>query len=567
MSPRRLAPALGFAFVASIVVPALVFSGPARAEEVKVTDYVEELNFYNTDLHLVLKALSERTGYPFVEDVPVEGKVTVHISKKTSIAEVLDQLLRGLNLSWTLDRGVYHIQPRKPVKGTPLGRGLVARSFSLETIAADDAAEAVRPLLSEFGKLAVDAGMNALTVTDVPEVLDSIKNMLDGLDVEGRQPAQISIQAKVLQITRNDVMMAGTTVEWTKMNAAEGIASNFLPRNLNNTAGFGETWSMTEGRTLRPADSPGYIFRTPNQNLDEWTAFYADSFTFKVGSWGIDDVVARYMIREDVSKINVLSEPDVTVLNDTEARVTVGLKVPRTVSGGFEYIDTGVILKVKPKLGDQGRIYMELNPSVTEASGERIDVVNSGMVYTYDILNNRELKVNVEVISGSTVRVGGLTDSQKRTYESKVPVLGDLPLIGYLFKWYEHYEPTNEIVILVSPHIVEHIPPRCAATAGISALTVNLVVGTTDVLLDWSEDVPFDNVGVVRYHVYRDIRPIMTTTNLVPLSREVRGDVTSWVDLTPKRRGVTYYYAVTALDGAGNEESVSNSPSVTVPKR
>ena len=204
---------------------------------------------------------------------------------------------------------------------------------------------------------------------------------------------------------------------------------------------------------------------------------------------------------------------------------------------------------------------------MTEPSGEFESVLNQGTLFTYEVLNNRELQTNVEVISGSTIRVGGLIDSTRRTYEQKVPVLGDLPLLGYLFKWHYYSDAGDEIVILVSPHIVEHIPPRCAATAGISALAASLIVGTTDVLLDWSEDVPFDNVGVVRYHVYRDVQPIMSTANLVPLTREVRGDVTSWVDLTPKRRGVTYYYAVTALDGAGNEESVSNSPSITVPRR
>src|ERR1044071_7073795 len=94
-------------------LPAHAAEAPAPA----TIDYVDELNFYNTDLHLVLKALAERTNYPFIEDIPVEGKVTIHISKRTTIAEVLDQLLRGLNLSWRLDKSVYHIQIKPPVKG------------------------------------------------------------------------------------------------------------------------------------------------------------------------------------------------------------------------------------------------------------------------------------------------------------------------------------------------------------------------------------------------------------------------------------------------------------------
>jgi len=86
-------------------------------------------------------------------------------------------------------------------------------------------------------------------------------------------------------------------------------------------------------------------------------------------------------------------------------------------------------------------------------------------------------------------------------------------------------------------------------------------------MLDWAEDVPFDNVGVVRYHVYRDVNLIIDTAGLIPISREVRGDVTSWVDLTLKRRGVAYHYAVGAVDGADNEQAVSNSPGVTIPRR
>jgi fibronectin type 3 domain-containing protein len=54
---------------------------------------------------------------------------------------------------------------------------------------------------------------------------------------------------------------------------------------------------------------------------------------------------------------------------------------------------------------------------------------------------------------------------------------------------------------------------------------------------------------------------------MVPITRDVRGDLTSWADLTPKRRGIAYYYAVTAVDGAGNEQAVSNSPTVAIPRR
>lgn len=526
MITRRIAPAL--------LALALV-CGRSFAADAKTTDFVDELNFYNTDLHLVLRSLADKTGYPIVEDVPVTGKVTVHISKRTAISDVLDQILRGLSLSWKLELGVIHVQRKARGPGGP-GGGLETRVFSLEAIPAEEAAESVRPLLSEFGKLATDRWLNALTVTDLPEILDSVKALLDSQDVEGKRPAQINIQTKVLQIDRTNTDATWANLGWWKRNAFEALSSSFMPsgqRTLNTTVGWGG---------------------------DERWASLPDTFTFKVGTWGVDDFVARFVAQSTRDKINVLSEPDVTVINDTEARILVGVKLPQSVSGGgFRFYDTGVILKVKPKMSGDAKIFMELTPTVTEPT----TTVSNGLNW----LTSREINTQVEMVSGETIRLGGLIATTSRTFEQKIPVLGDLPLLGTLFK--RHYESSvrQEVVILISPHIAEKIPPRCGATAGISALQASLVVGTTDVLLDWSEDVPYDNVGVVRYHVYRDVRPIQSTTGLIPLSRDVRGDLTSWVDLSPKRRGVAYFYAVTAIDGAGNEQAPSNSPTVTVPKR
>jgi len=494
------------------------------------SDEVEELNFYNTDLHLVLKSLAEKTGYPFVEDVPVEGKVTIHVSKKTPIAEVLDQMLRGLNLSWKLERGVYHVGLKMPVKGLPLGKGLLAKTYPLNFMDADEAASILRSLLSEYGKVTVDQWMNTVTVTDIGEIHESVKGMLDGMDMEGRRPAQINIQVKVLQIDRSDGTTQDATVSWSKYNAFESVGSYFA-NQLD--------WQRTS----------------------EYNSFYPGAFTFKVGYWGMDQFVARYMAYLDVSRVNILSEPDLTVPNDKEATINVGdrIAVLRTGSN-YSYQDVGIYLKVKPKLGAEGRIELDINPQIT-------DLGATPGFNNFNCIDYREVKTKVEVISGGTVRIGGLVFTEEQEHERRIPILGDLPLLGNLFKYRATTKFKREVVILVSPRLLESIPPRCAATAGISALTGSLIAGTTNVMLDWSEDVPFDNVGVVRFNVYRDIRPVVGIAGMLPLTRDVRGDLTSWVDLTPKRRGVTYYYAVTAVDGAGNEQAASNSPSVTIPRR
>lgn len=529
-------------------------SGPARSAQ--PVDYVDELNFYNTDLHLVLKALSEKTGNSFVEDIPVEGKVTVHISKRSPIADVLDQLLRGLNLSWRLENAVYHIGLKPPPKGLPPGKGLVSRTYSLENIPAEEAAEAVRPVLSEYGKITSDYGLNAITVTDIPEIHDGVRPMLTNLDVENRRTPQINIQIKILQIDRTGTNDTSSSLSWNKYNATEGLASTFNdPRN--NQPGWGQQFDGTWQSQGNTSDSTSW---ENFQQYDEYYAYYPKGLTFKAGQWGLDQVVMRFFAVIGTDKLSLLSEPDVTVLDGQEARITLGEKLPlKTSGGGFQYQDIGIILKATPKSGADGMIALTLNPQVTERSSEIFKDVN--------FLNTREVSTQVEVVSGGTVRIGGLLINQTIKTETKIPVLGDLPLLGLLFKKSSSTETRKELVILVSPRLVEKIPPRCATTAGISALKAGLIAGTTDTQLDWSEDVPFDNVGVIRYNVYRDLRPITSLSGLVPLSREVRGDLTGWNDRSFKRRGVTYYYAVSAVDGAGNEQVVSNSPSVEVPRR
>jgi len=535
----------------SILTILVLASSPARSAQ--PIDYVDELNFYNTDLHLVLKALSEKTGNSFVEDIPVEGKVTVHISKRAPIADVLDQLLRGLNLSWRLESAVYHIGLKPPPKGLPPGKGLVSRTYSLENIPAEEAAEAIRPVLSEYGKIISDYGLNAITVTDIPEIHDGVRPMLTNLDVENRRTPQINIQIKILQIDRTGTNETSSSLSWNKYNSTEGLASTFNDTR-NNQPGWGQQFDGA-WQSQGAGDSWENF-----QQYDEYYAYYPKGLTFKAGQWGMDQVLMRFFAVIGTDKLSLLSEPDVTVLDGQEARITLGEKLPlKTSGGGFQYQDTGIIMKATPKAGPDGMISLTLNPVVTERSSEIFKDVN--------FLNTREVSTQVEVVSGGTVRIGGLLITQTIKNETKIPVLGDLPLLGMLFKKSSLQETRKELVILVSPRLVEKIPPRCATTAGISALKTSLIAGTTDTQLDWSEDVPFDNVGVIRYSVYRNLKPIVSTGGLVPLSREVRGDLTSWNDRSFKRRGVTYYYAVTAVDGAGNEQAVSNSPSVEIPRR
>jgi len=519
---------------------ALVAVPPARAEGPEVQDF----NFYNTDLHLVLKALAEVTGVTFVEDVPVSGKVTVHIGKRTGLDEVLETILKPLGLQWKPVGSVYHVGWKAGERPSALKPGYVQRVFPLKHVSAGEAARQLRKFLRAQGVVSVDRGMNQVAVTLPPTLVSKVEDMIKGLDVEtGRQ--LVSIRIKLLEITRDVTSETRATVSYNRYNSSMGVASSFAD-TLNYQRGWGgqswSSWTVVSGGV---------------GNVDEYYSFYPYAATFKVGAWGINDFVARIKLASGEDSVKTVSEPDVVVLDGQKAEIKIGQKVPKPTA---EYMDVGVNMTITPKLGKEGQITLDVDAALVQRSYQD----NSSGAYALD---NRQVVTKLTLLNGDTGRLGGLLRQEETETITKIPVLGDLPLIGFLFRRTNPETIRRELVILVSPSVVEDVPPHGRRSPGISGLVAWLIPGTSSVVLDWSEDVPVDNTGVFQYKIYRDIRPVVSLARLSPVAEGVPRAASSWVDETPKRRGVTYYYAVIAVDGAGNEQAVSNTPAITIPRR
>ena len=516
----------------------------ARAEGPEVQDF----NFYNTDLHLVLKALAEVSGITFVEDVPVSGKVTVHIAKRVGLDEVLEAVLKPLGLEWHAVGNVYHVGYKKGEQPSTMRPGYVQKMYMLRYISAGEGARRLRKFLRARGIVSVDRGMNQVTVTMPPTLVDDVENLIKTADVEDDRKL-ISIRVKILEVFRDLINSTGAYVSYNKYNASMGVASTFAD-TLNNERGWGN------------GNGGSWVGGVGNQ--DEYYSMFRQALTFKVGLWGVTQFVARMRLSTDDDHIRTISEPDVVVLEGQEAVIKAGQKVPLTNGNGEfqEYSDVGVELTVKPQSAKDGQVTLDVNSRLSQPS-----ITAGGTRFGTPIQDVREVKTKLTLLNGDTGRLGGLLRQDESLDETRIPLLGDLPLIGFLFKRSTKETVRKELVILISPSIVEDVPPHGRRTAGISALVAWLMPGTTNVVLDWSEDVPLDNVGVFQYRVYRDVRPINGVSRLAPLADAVPRAMSSWVDDSPKRRGVTYYYAVIAVDGAGNEQAVSNSPAITVPRR
>ncbi len=389
----------------------------------------------------------------------------------------------------------------------------------------------------------MDFALNQLTATIPPNLLQDTDNLITTADVESGKKL-ISVRVKILEIFRGANQETGAALEWQNYPASMGIGSTFAD-TLSSRRDWGDR-----------SEANGAV-----KNLAEYLSAYRDAATFKVGAWGIDDVVARLRLTAYDNDLKEVSESDVSILEGQEATIKIGSRIPIDVGGGFlRYEDSGLTLTVKPQMAKEGNITLDVNGTRSTLTAEKS---SEGINFQ----RNTEVKTSLSLINGDTGRLGGLLTTNELVHEDKIPILGDLPLFGFLFKSSKTTRGRTELVVLLSPSIVEDVPPHGRRSAGISALVAWLKPGTTDVVLDWSEDVPTDNVGIFRYKVYRDVRPVLSANRLAPVADTISRGASSWTDEAPKKRGATYYYAVTAVDGAGNEQAVSNSPAITIPRR
>jgi pilus assembly protein CpaC len=175
----------------------------------------------------------------------------------------------------------------------------------------------------------------------------------------------------------------------------------------------------------------------------------------------------------DISKRNglakILSEPTLTTMTGQEAQFISGGEFPMPVpqggiSGGvtIEFKEFGVGLKFTPVVLDSGRINMALNVNVSEISSDNavaINVGNTTSTFLIPSLTKRNVMSTVEVGDGQTIGIAGLINDNMREFVQKFPVLGDLPIVGALFRSQEYRSGQTELVIFVTPHLARSIQP------------------------------------------------------------------------------------------------------------
>jgi general secretion pathway protein D len=274
-------------------------------------------------------------------------------------------------------------------------------------------------------KIAADNNKNVVIMICSPSVYRQHLGLLRQLDT---QPKQVLIEATIAELSLTDELKYG--VEWY----------------INNTINNGPI----TGGTL------GHLIDASTGNLGMAFNFVSSATAAAVNFKSMVNALATK------NKANILSTPRLTVLDNHEAVIQIGQDVPvatgeqttasstatnPTIQTSIQYRSVGIILKVKPTINTEGLLTLELTQEVSDLSK------NTG-VGDSPIIAIRRINTSVVAANGQTVALGGLMKQQKGIIERKVPLLGDIPLIGHLFKVTENTDDRTELLILVTPTIL-----------------------------------------------------------------------------------------------------------------
>ncbi len=404
------------------------------------------------DIRTVLRAIAEFSGRNIVPGKDIKGTIKVSL-RNVTWQDALRTILRSNGLDSTDEGGIIRVDDAAKLYAESTDRE-VARAKQLELLPLEtaiiklnyaNAAElnaALASSVSRRGTIQVDRRTNSLIVTDLPGNIETVTRMAQALD---STTPQIEITAKLVDV--DSEALRGFGIEW-----------NVAPAVPEFWAGVDDP--ANPGTKILPGGGPVHNADGSVRGAAEHNTAISDPATrltfgiFK--DWA--SIEAQLQVLEQNRKANIISNPRVTTVDNREAKILVGQKIPlivQDVAGNpVSQLQTiGVQLKVTPHLTSDRKIVMDLHPEVSDLSTQ--STVQGGV-----IINTSEADTRVMVDDGQTAVIGGLIRTNDSHVRRGIPLLKDIPLIGALFRSDNVIKQNRELIIFVTPRIISDVASK-----------------------------------------------------------------------------------------------------------
>ena len=430
------------------------------------------LDFQDVDVRTVLQILAKESGMNIVASDSVTGKMTLTL-KDVPWDQALDLVMQARNLDMRKTGNVINVAPRDELLAKDkailtqqreideLGP-LYSRTFQLKyknveefrkILKLDDSSSGgngSKTILSSRGSALIDPATNTLVITDNNFILQKFEKLIAELDVPARQ---VMVEARIVEAEDGFSRQLGVKFGYSGSNGRNSWGSNLTTAAANRTSYVNgqrtlANWARDPSKEI-PALPAWNV--DPNINLPTTAATSSIALVHALSSGALG---LELSAQQAQNKLKIVSTPRVLTQDRKEAIIESGTEVPYqeasssgATSTSFKKAVLG--MTVTPNITPDGQIIMDIKINK--------DSVNSDCRATEPCINTQRLNTNVMVEDGGTLILGGIYQEENSEGVSKVPLLGDIPVVGNLFKSKTRSDKKTELLIFITPRIVDNI--------------------------------------------------------------------------------------------------------------
>jgi type IV pilus assembly protein PilQ len=419
------------------------------------------LNFQNVDVRTVLEIIADFTGMNVIASDAVSGSMTLKLNN-VPWDQALDIVLQSKNLGMRRNNNVIWVAGREEIAARDAfendarnkmndSEALVNETIQVNYQTADDLQKLIsdsnQRILSKRGSAVADKRTNTLFILDTADKINEIKNMISKVDVPVKQ---VAISARIVEATDNFARNLGTRFGFNdKSGMGEKIgggsnAPRFLFGGMMEAPAY-----MTKQLATQPPFNQSLSVNLPGSAIN---GSNPGAFTFSLFNSSMTKFINLELTAlEADGKGRIISSPKVVTGDQIEATIEQGTEIPyqqATSSGAtsVSFKKASMSLKVKPKITPDGNVIMTVD---VHKDSKGVDTTGGPSIDT------KQINTQVLINNGGTLVIGGIYQEDESNGVTKIPFLGDIPGIGALFKQRTNSSSKNELLIMITPQILD----------------------------------------------------------------------------------------------------------------
>ncbi|HTY07720.1 MAG TPA: secretin N-terminal domain-containing protein [Candidatus Edwardsbacteria bacterium] len=376
------------------------------------------MDLENADIVTVLRAMAQYSKRNLIIGGDVHGAVSMTLHN-VSWSRAFEELVRAAGLAYELNEGIIRVGTQTTMQNEVRNRAqsmdLVTQVYRIEYAIASEIVTSLSKLLSDRGSVLVDQRSNSLVITDVAYKQDEVLQLIRILDVA---TPQVEIVARIVDIDMSASRDLG--IDWSVSNVASYNANAIMKK------------------AVQPAQLPA----TDRPSINVGT----------IRSYAKLDATITAL--EATNKANTISNPRITAVNNKEAKIVGGKKIPITLrdqagNAVTSLYTIGMILTTTPHINSANNITLEVKTEISDL--DPTTTLLGGIV----ILDN-EATTQIVLNDGETAVIGGLVQTKSAKAAKGIPILMNIPIIGALFRSTTTSTDKREILIFLTPHLIQN---------------------------------------------------------------------------------------------------------------